>query len=98
MYRAAAQGKGAEKQRAAQALRGVSSPVWLQVCGLILCFREMPKNNLRIIYHKKKAFFFFSDNNQRFENNNNNAILELAPYVVPVLLTCFEGLTLSLSI
>lgn len=59
MYRAAAQGKGAEKQRAAQALRGVSSPVWLQVCGLILCFREMPKNNLRIIYHKKRHSFFF---------------------------------------
>lgn len=58
MYRAAAQGKGAEKQRAAQALRGVSSPVWLQVCGLILCFRELPKNNLRIIYHKKGILFF----------------------------------------
>lgn len=55
MYRAAAQGKGAEKRRAAQALRGVSAPIWLQVCGLLLCFKRYTIEQFRD--NLQKAWF-----------------------------------------
>lgn len=73
MYRAAAQGKAAEEQSAAQALRGVSSPVWLQVCGLLFCFSGIWHNDDL----KEKAHFKRHQHNYRYFTADVSAVPRL---------------------